>query len=51
MIGLIRLLTTRGLVKVTVCPLCASVVLRAGERQHRALHAVTLSRNDGQDST
>lgn len=37
---LLRMLTTRGVVRAKVCELCASLVLAEGAAQHERHHAV-----------
>jgi len=38
-----QLLTSRGLVRVIVCPLCAALVLAAGHKRHDAAHRAQLT--------
>ncbi len=42
--ALYRLLSLSGLLRVRVCPLCAALVLAAGESQHARVHVTETGR-------
>lgn len=39
-----RVLTTRGLLAVRPCPLCAALVVADGEQRHQAVHRADTAR-------